>query len=269
MRDPRPDPTRPPLLLAVPTTPATVGPIFGQAYGNSGASAAAYYRRRRSAEWALYQRTLPLRLAGVVLAALVAGLAVGQVAPVLVGWVAVLAAVVVGWRLRFRVSQDARNWQRGARGERRTARQLRPLLRHGWVVFHDLAVPGSGANADHLVFGPGGIFLIDSKNWRGRLLLGPDGTLWHGSYPVTATLATIGFEAAAIADALRISSHSVQPMMVLHGSTIPWGEQYLGGVAVLSAGRLAAAMLALPSVLTDQQVEELTARALTRLRPAH
>ena len=174
------------------------------------------------------------------------------------GWWAVLAAVVVGWRLRFQVSQDARNWRRGARGERRTARQLRPLLRRGWVVFHDLAIPRSGANADHLVIGPGGVFLIDSKNWRGRLLLGPDGTLWHGSYPVTATLATIGFEAAAIADILRIPGHSVQPMMVLHGSTIPWGEQYLGGVAVMPARRLAATLLALPPQLSlDPPTPEL------------
>jgi Nuclease-related domain len=268
MRHPLSDPARPPLLLAVPTTASTVGPVSGQAYGNPGASAAAYYRRRRAAEWTLYQRTLPLRLAGVVLAALVAGLAVGQAAPVLAGWAALLAAMLVGWRLRFQVSQDARNWQRGARGERRTARQLRPLLQHGWVVFHDLAVPSSGANADHLVIGPGGAFLVDSKNWRGRLLFSPDGTLWHGTYPLTVTLATIGFEAAAIADALGIHSSSVQPMMVLHGSTIPWGEQYLGGIAILPAGRLAAILLALPARLTDQQVGQLAERTIARLRPA-
>jgi Nuclease-related domain len=268
MRNPLPDPTRPPLLLAVPTAAATVSAVSGRAYGNPGASAAAYYRRRRAAEWTLYQRTLPLRLAGVAVAALVAGLAVGQVAPALVGWAALLAAAVVGRRLRFQVSQDARNWQRGARGERRTARQFRPLLQHGWVVFHDLAVPRSGANADHLAIGPGGMFLVDSKNWRGRLLLSPDGTLWHGSYPVTVTLATIGFEAAAIAAALGVPSRIIQPMMVLHGSTIPWGEQYLGGVAVLPARRLAATLLALPPRFSDQQVAQLTYRTIDRLYPA-
>jgi hypothetical protein len=41
------------------------------------------------------------------------------------------------------------------------------------------------ANADHLVIAPGGVFLIDSKNWRAGWCL-PDGTLWHGSYPLTA-----------------------------------------------------------------------------------
>jgi hypothetical protein len=109
------------------------------------------------------------------------------------------------------------------------------------------------------------VFLVDSKNWRGRLLLGRDGTLWYGGYPVTVTLATIGFEAAAIATTLSVPSRIIQPMMVLHGSTIPWGEQYLGGIAILPAGRLAASLLALPSRLTDQQVAE---RTITRLRPA-
>jgi hypothetical protein len=177
MHHPQPDPTRPPLLLGVPDAPTAIPVGSGRTFGYPGASAAAYYRRRRAAEWTLYQRTLPLRLAGLALASLVAALAVDQVAPALAGWAGLVSAGLVGWRLRFRVSQDARNWRRGARGERRTARQLNRLARHGWVVFHDLAVPGSRANADHLAIGPAGVFLADSKNWRGQLAFAPDGTL--------------------------------------------------------------------------------------------
>jgi hypothetical protein len=268
MHHPPPDPTRRPLPLTVPDTP-TAGPVGpGEAFGHPGASAAAYYRRRRAAEWALYRRTLPLRLTGVALGSLVTALAVDQVVPALAGWAGLLTAGLVGWRLRFRVSQDARNWQRGARGERRTARQLDRLTRHGWVIFHDLAVPDSRANADHLLIGPAGVFLADSKNWRGHLVFAPDGTLWHGSYPLTATLATIGFEARAIADALAVRGLAVEPLLVVHGSTIPWGEQYLGGVAVLPAGRLVATLLALPVLLTDQQVTQLAGHAMARLHPA-
>jgi hypothetical protein len=256
------------LLLAVPdaTVAGPVGP--GETFGRPGASAAASYRRRRAAEWSMYQRTLPLRLAGVALTSLVAGLAVDQAAPALAGWAALLAAGLVGWRVRFRVSEDARKWRRGARGERRTARQLARLTRHGWVIFHDLAVPDSRANADHLLIGPAGVFLADSKNWRGHLAFAPDGTLWHGSYPLTATLATIGFEAQAIASALAVPGLVVEPLLVVHGSTIPWGEQYLGCVAVLPAGRVVTTLLALPPLLTDQQVTQLAGRAVARLHPA-
>jgi Nuclease-related domain len=59
-----------------------------------------------------------------------------------------LAAMAAGWGLRFRPSPDAVAWRYGAAGERRTARLLAQLERHGWVVLHDLAVPGSRANID-------------------------------------------------------------------------------------------------------------------------
>jgi Nuclease-related domain len=41
---------------------------------------------------------------------------------------------------------------------------LAALERQGWAVLHDLAVPRSRANIDHLVIGPGGVFVIDSKH---------------------------------------------------------------------------------------------------------
>jgi nuclease-like protein len=47
------------------------------------------------------------------------------------------------------------------------------------VVFHDLAVPGSPANVDHLVLGPTGVFVIDSKQWSGSVQQGADGLAWH------------------------------------------------------------------------------------------
>jgi Nuclease-related domain len=53
--------------------------------------------------------------------------------------------------------------------ERRTARLLDRLTRDGYVIFHDLAVPGSPANVDHLVIGPTGLFVVDSKQWTGAL----------------------------------------------------------------------------------------------------
>jgi hypothetical protein len=264
-----PDPDRPPTLVAAPSSPDAAGSIGrGEVVGCPGRSAAAYYRRRRAAEWSLYRRHLLLRVFGVVAAGLLSGVAAHEVAPALAGWLAALTSIGIGWRLRFRVSEDARNWRRGARGERRTARQLDRLTDRGWVVFHDLAVPGSRANVDHLAVGPSGIFLIDSKNWRGRLVFAPDGTLWHGSYPMTAALATIGFEVAAIAGALETPSSALEPLIVIHGSTIPWGEQFLGGVGVLPGRQLAPTLLALPPRLSDQQITELAERAINRLRPA-
>src|SRR4029450_11931465 len=80
-----------------------------------------------------------------------------------------VVAALVGWRLRVHPSEQARTWQRGAQGERRGGRLLARLPRDGYVVFHNLALPGSPANVDHLVIGPSGVFVIDSKQWTGSI----------------------------------------------------------------------------------------------------
>jgi hypothetical protein len=108
-----------------------------------------------------------------------------------------------------------------AAGERRTARLLGPLERHGWAVLHDLAVPGSRANLDHLVIGPGGVFVIDSKQYRGRLQLDPTGGLWHGRYPLAPTLRAVSFEADRAARVLPDPGVAVVPIVAVHGAQVP------------------------------------------------
>ncbi len=163
----------------MPTLPASTGGQRGSAYGTPGASALAYSQRCRAGEWAGFLRTLPWRLAGVVAAGGLAGTLTSGAGPRLAGPAAAVAAGGLGWLLRFRVSAETAAWRRGARGERRTARRLRPLLRAGWTVLHDVAIPGSRANGDHLLIGPPGVFLVDSKAWHGRITMAPDtATRW-------------------------------------------------------------------------------------------
>ena len=45
------------------------------------------------------------------------------------------------------------------------------------------------------MIGPGGVFIIDSKQYRGRLQLDASGRLWHGRYPLAPTLQAVSFEA--------------------------------------------------------------------------
>jgi hypothetical protein len=68
-------------------------------------------------------------------------------------------------------------WQRGLDGERRTGEVLTALEANGWVVLHDVHWPGRPrANIDHIAIGPGGVFVIDSKNWSGEVAV-RDGVL--------------------------------------------------------------------------------------------
>jgi hypothetical protein len=91
-------------------------------------------------------RTLPWRVAVILGIGVGGGVLGSQLASRLGLVVAALVAAAVAWGLRFRPSPDAVVWRRGAAGERRTARLLDPLERHGWAILHDLAVPGSRAN---------------------------------------------------------------------------------------------------------------------------
>ena len=104
--------------------------------------------------------------------------------------------------------------------QRRTARLLAPLERHGWAILHDLAVPGSAANIDHLVIGPGGVFVIDSKQYRGRLQLDACRRLWHGRHPLTTALRAVSFEADRAAKVLA-DPPVVVPILAVHCAQVP------------------------------------------------
>lgn len=60
-------------------------------------------------------------------------------------------------------------WARGAEGERRLAMRLNNELDGVAVVLHDRKVPGTRGNIDHLVVAPTGVWLIDAKNYTGKV----------------------------------------------------------------------------------------------------
>gem|GEM_PF-583342 len=229
--------------------------------GRPGGSAQATWQRLRAAEWAAWTRTLPWRVAAILAVATVGGLLGSLLAPRLSLVVGGLAAVVAGWGLRFRPGPDAVAWRRGAAGERRTARLLGPLERQGWAVLHDLAVPGSQANIDHLVIGPGGVFVVDSKQYRGRLQLDPSGRLWHGRYPLGPTLRAVDFEADQTARVLPDPGVAVVPIVAVHGAQVPWDKVVTDGVPVVAARRLPSLLRALPAVLGPERVAWLADQA--------
>jgi hypothetical protein len=236
--------------------------------GQPGGSAQATWRRAQAAEWATWTQSLPWRMTAIMVTGVAGGLLGSLLAPRLGLAVGGLAAVVAGWGLRFQPSPDAVAWRRGAAGERRTARLLAPLERQGWVVLHDLAVPGSRANLDHLVIGPGGVFVIDSKQYRGRLRLDPSGGLWHGRYPLTPALRAVSFEADRAAQVLTDPDVVVRPIMAVHGAQVPWGKVLMNGVPVVPARRLPSILRELPAVLGPQRVAALANQARVRFHTA-
>jgi hypothetical protein len=60
-------------------------------------------------------------------------------------------------------------WVRGAQGEERVARSLERHLDDRLLVLHDRRIPRSRANIDHIVVAPSGVWVIDSKRYRGKV----------------------------------------------------------------------------------------------------
>ena len=170
--------------------------------------------------------------------------------------------------MRFRPSPQTRAWHRGATGERRTARLLGRLERDGWCVLHDLAVPGSRANIDHLAIGPGGVFVVDSKLYTGKLQLGAGGSLWHGRYPLEPVLRAARFEAAQAAQTLAAPDVRVVPLVAVHGAQVPWGKLVVDGVPVVTARRLPGLLRHLPAILGPERVAALADAARVRFHAA-
>jgi hypothetical protein len=260
----------PPASRGVPWTPlaatqpmAPAGPPAGS-LGRPGRSALGEYRRRRALELAGWTRTLAWRAPLVAAAGAVAQVLAAQGGLPRAGLAGLAVAALVGWRLRFRPSEQARGWRRGAHGERRTARLLRRLARDGFVIFHDLAVPGADANLDHLVIGPTGVFVIDSKQWTGQVYQTADGLAWHNHYRLDRTLDTVRWEAETVS---RLLGTRATALVCVHGAQVHGGGGEAQGVAIMPAGRLRDA-LGQDRVLSDADVQLLAAAARLRLRPA-
>jgi hypothetical protein len=235
-------------------------------YGSPGRSALQTYRQQRAAELAGWARSAGWRAAATLAAGVTAAVLAhavglgGLAAPA-----GVAAAMAAGWRLRFRPSRDTRAWRDGARGERATARLLRRLHRHGYAVFHDVAIPGTPANADHLLIGPPGVILVDSKRYTGHVSQGLDGRVWHNHYPMDHTLRALWLEAAAISAALGVR---VRPVMCVHGAQVADGGLVAGDVEILPAGRLRGMLRTSRQQLGEADVAALVTHALSVLRPA-
>src|SRR6202011_1185446 len=110
-----------------------------------------------------------------------------------------------------RPDPDADRWRRAAAGEMATAVLLGRLPRR-WVVLHDRAVPGSVANIDHLVIGPTGVWVVDTKAARPRLRVSR-GQVWAGDHAIDRGPAA--WQAEVVSDRLGVGAGGV---VAVHGA---------------------------------------------------
>ncbi|MEU8550057.1 UvrD-helicase domain-containing protein [Streptomyces roseoverticillatus] len=156
-------------------------------------------------------------------------------------------------REQLRAAQwEVRNWEAASEGERQVAAKLQVLTRRGWRLLLDRRWPGTrAANVDMLLVGPGGVFVIDVKNWRhapgtagGHLTAG--GRTHDGEIGKLLRMTRTAENAVT---GLNLSPVAVQPLMVF-------------------AGRSVNAALGTVRLLGEREVTPALVAERTRLRPA-
>jgi len=162
---------------------------------------------------------------------------------------------------------ESEQWSKGAAGERATAAVLAGLP-SGFVVFHDLHVPGSPANVDHLVVGPTGVFLVDSKAYSGKLTASGD-MLWSGRHPIRREVDTVNFIAGRVAAHLQMQT---RPVLCFTEAALPERRFQLGAVTAVGTGELTNLLTEGPVVLNEGQIgwyARLAGELIEPVAPSH
>lgn len=148
-------------------------------------------------------------------------------------------------------------WTTGAAGERLVAEAVAELESVGWRVLHDVHWPGrQKANIDHVLVGPGGILVVDAKNWKGRVEI-RGGVLrigtWSKSDVVSAARAAAR-DVAAFLDARH--GRLVFPVLCFVEQDLP--PRLLGGdVWVVDRDRLVDWVTGLAPVLDETETHAI------------
>ncbi len=196
----------------------------------------------------------------------VAGIAVLFLDGHQLSWLAGMAtgAFVATWLVVRESPPDyIENWHVGAEGERKAEKALEPLEQAGWHVFHD--VQNGHGNYDHVVVGPAGVYLLESKNLRGivgitdgvphlqRRLDPKDDKPWE-SIPRHARAAAAGLKE----DIERRTAHRIWVQaVVVFWSEFPEAFVKEDKCVFIEGSRLCAWLQSQPDRLTNTAVEEI------------
>ncbi len=155
---------------------------------------------------------------------------------------------------------EAERWMIGHRTERQVAGTLAPLTACGYTFLHDRGWPGarrgSRAQIDHVLVGPGGVFIVDTKSWRDVTVAG--GRIFQGQDDVTErleALADVGVGTEGVLAELGLAPGEVHVVVVLAGSAMdPVPLASLGGLVVVGERRASAFINGFGGRLTERQL---------------
>ena len=176
-------------------------------------------------------------LAAMFLTGCVAGVVLGAW---MGGWTTALLAALAGLLLVPGATACQRrigSFFKGAAGEEIVAREL-ARLPAGWHVFHALDADGGvlmwrGGDIDHVALGPAGMFVIETKNWSGRITVAGGRILCDGREPDRPPLDQVRQAAAALRRTLADKEElSLQPVLSFASGDLDTPVRGMEGVIV-------------------------------------
>lgn len=135
---------------------------------------------------------------------------------------------------------------KGAKGEEVTARAL-SMLPEEFTIFHGLATrkkeftTSGGGDIDHVVVGPNGIFVVETKNWQDTITIENGKLLYDGEEPTRPPLEQVKSETTALCSYIKSATGvetKIQPVLCFASNTLPQGQQGTVGVLVCNANHL-------------------------------
>jgi hypothetical protein len=151
----------------------------------------------------------------------------------------------------------AKDAERGAYAEEVVAEGLKNLP-EGYQVFHDIAF--TGFNIDHVVIGPGGIFLVETKSHKGKVDAKGDTLLLNGKEPPKNFLNQTWSQTYQLKEFLQTQTAkelSIRPILCFTRAYVRL-RQPVKGILVLNYRYLATCLLKQPHIINSEDIENLS-----------
>lgn len=128
----------------------------------------------------------------------------------------------IGGSAALRIGRSRRDhkWVKGAAGEYLMDQSLHNRIAKDAVILTDRRIPGTTANIDHIVVAPSGVWIIDTKTWKGRIEykapspLSVDTRLYVGGKDRTSVVEAMYAMVIPVAQAIGDRSVPVHPALV-------------------------------------------------------
>jgi len=185
---------------------------------------------------------LPL-MGTLFLAGLFLGLAAPRVSLAAVGFGLLFVGALLVWNVRDGM-KNVNAFFKGARGEERVALLLESLP-FGYHVFHDFTC-ARGEAIDHVVVGPRGIFVIETKCWGGHVTYEAGALLVDGNEPSRPPIEQVKKSTSRL-EAFLVARLSVAPrclaVVCFASDSLDLGAVGVDGIAVCNVSELASFIL--------------------------